>query len=378
MICEEGRKMFCTKCGAELPDGTLFCTKCGKRFEGSPSEDAAAAQERLNKFEAERTEALRTERARVQAESGGEAADTVLPIGSTTPVAQFLDDGDLMYRSDLDEKEAKRAAKAELKDAKAAYKDARKAAGKSSAPKVIAIIVAVLVVAGAAAGAGWWFAGQQGQASSAVGEQAASSESASDEPESAASAESSSASADSASSASDATSSNGSSASSASETSSSASTATQASSSSASAASEGPAGGIQSYIGTWEGELVATDSTYGSKRCYGAEGHPLKLTIKDISSTGKITADAEMLYHGHEKVRQDISSSELDEVIEVKDLVGTFKENGSFEFAKDDGGYDVSISVSTVDKQDGTRTLEVVAKSNDGSFTDSYTLAKQS
>ena len=27
--------MFCTKCGAQLPDGSKFCTKCGAHVEGT-------------------------------------------------------------------------------------------------------------------------------------------------------------------------------------------------------------------------------------------------------------------------------------------------------------------------------------------------------
>lgn len=360
--------MFCSQCGAEAPEGKRFCAVCGYplgqvRYDGEAGQVVASAgeAERMAQLEREQAEALRTERERVL-ESYEASRDA-----QTTPVAQVLGDGRVTYEplTGMDvqasgEQTTDKDAKAELKEAKAAYKSARKAAGKSAAPKVVAVIIAILVAAGAGAGAMWWFSSQRVSAtpsqspasSTASSDDAASSDSPSEASSAGASSDASSASASSAS----------------------------ASSGSSSAAAQG---GIESYVGTWKGGLVEPTHYAVVYCCYGAEEYPLVLTVKKVGTTGSITADAKLLFHEHESLRDsDAASTDGDVYIELKDLVGTLSSDGSFSFHEDlaeRGEHEeVSISAKTVDLPDGTRTLEVTVDSQAlGHATDLYSLEKE-
>ena len=117
--------------------------------------------------------------------------------------------------------------------------------------------------------------------------------------------------------------------------------------------------GVQSFVGTWTGELSSIKSSYAN--CYGASEHPLKITIKSIDeNTGQLKADVEVLYHGHESVRTDTDSSEGDRVMEFEDLTGTFSRDDGFElFANVDGDSSyVKIEADIEQYSYGTR-LEV-------------------
>ena len=65
---------------------------------------------------------------------------------------------------EIDEAKVQRSAVTELKETKAAYKEARRNAGKTNTPKILAIIVAVIIAAGAAAGVTWYVMTARSQA----------------------------------------------------------------------------------------------------------------------------------------------------------------------------------------------------------------------
>ena len=341
--------MFCTQCGTNVPEDSQFCSVCGCPINqdtgvsgaGRAAGDAEEA-ERLARLQREQAKALQAERERVL--ESYEASRNV----ETTPVAQVLDDGRVAYEplSDVGGMASTKDVKAELKEAKAAYKDARKAAGKSSAPKVIAIIVAILIAAGVGAGAMWWLSGQQSGPAPAP---SSSNPSASDgtvsaEPPS----ENSS------------------------------------SISAPSAPSASTQGGIESYVGIWKGDMVEPTHYWLCKTCYGAEGHPLVLDIKNVSGSGHITADASVLFHEHESLGDaDAATTDGDTYIDLHDLDATLSSDGEFSFHKklvDRGEFDeVTITVKTVDAADGTRTLEATVESKvlGGHAADLYVLEKQ-
>ena len=71
-------------------------------------------------------------------------------------------------RVKVDEKEIQRSAISELKETKTAYKEARRNAGKSSAPKVIAFLVALILVGAGSAVATWYFVNENAKAEKAA------------------------------------------------------------------------------------------------------------------------------------------------------------------------------------------------------------------
>lgn len=195
--------------------------------------------------------------------------------------------------------------KQEFRDAKVAYKQARKAAGKSRKPLVIAIIIVLLIVAGGAAAATWYFMDQQ--MSSQQAEKTAAEEATQEQP-------------------------------------------AEPNDSVVESESESP---YAKFVGEWEGSLTSTVAGIGlGKRCYGAEDEPMQLDIQSISESGRVKASAEFLFHGHE-YNSDSSDADTmtgDAMVEVKDLTSTFDRNG-FEFT------------ASVPKSNGKVIIRVVPKS---------------
>ena len=103
--------MKCPVCGSDIGRGSEHCDVCGSDFASRTRQRRAHAKERL-------------------------PYDTDVEI---------------------DESTIQRSTVAELKETKAAYKEARRNAGKSNVPKVIAVFVAMLVAAAAGAFATWYF-----------------------------------------------------------------------------------------------------------------------------------------------------------------------------------------------------------------------------
>ena len=363
--------MYCLKCGSKMTDGARFCQVCGTDMQAAGAQPTQAMGDRP-------TQAIGQ-----QPTQGYGQVDQTQVMGYQEPYGQARVASDAGYENDpnnpyyygapMDEREAKRMANAQVKEAKAAYNDARKAAGKSNAPKVIGIIVALLVVAGVAAGVTWWLMGNN--ASGAAASSSSSSSSASS------SADESSASDEASSEASSAASSEASGAASSAAGTAASGAASSAASAESSTASSAAAGGLASYVGTWNGTFTE-QVDYSGHHCYGAEKVPFELTITDVGNSGRVTADMKVLYHGHGRVDQaDIQSSNEDLVLEFKGLVGTIDSNGRFEFAADapEGRGEIKIKFATVDKTDGTRELvaEVKSWTSNGSFTDEYQLVKQ-
>lgn len=362
--------MYCLNCGAQMTEGARFCQKCGADMQamGAQPTQAMGAQP-TQAMGAQPTQAMGAQPTQAMGQQGAQGyapADPTQAMGHGAPYRQTTDAGyendpynPYYYGEPMDEREAKRMANAQVKEAKAAYNDARRAAGKSNAPKVIGIIVALLVVAGIAAGVTWWLMGNNANgaaAGSSSSSSVASSEAAASESSEAASTEASAAA-------------------------SAASSTAEPAASSAAASSSSAASGLASYVGTWKGKFEQ-QTDYSGHHCYGAEQVELELTITDVSNSGRVLAEMKALFHSHGKVDQhDVEKSDGDVVLELKGLVSTIDSNGRFEFVADapDGQGEITVRVETVDKPDGTRTLAATVKSFEpkGTFIDAYSLTKQ-
>ncbi len=362
--------MYCLNCGAQMTEGARFCQKCGADMQamGAQPTQAMGAQP-TQAMGAQPTQAMGAQPTQAMGQQGAQGyaqADPTQAMGHGAPYRQTTDAGyendpynPYYYSEPMDEREAKRMANAQVKEAKAAYNDARRAAGKSNAPKVIGIIVALLVVAGIAAGVTWWLMGNNANgaaAGSSSSSSVASSEAAASESSEAASTEASAAA-------------------------SAASSTAEPAASSAAASSSSAASGLASYVGTWKGKFEQ-QTDYSGHHCYGAEQVELELTITDVSNSGRVLAEMKALFHSHGMVDQhDVEKSEGDVVLELKGLVSTIDSNGRFEFVADapDGQGEITVRVETVDKPDGTRALAATVKSFEpkGTFIDAYSLTKQ-
>ena len=246
--------MRCSNCGNELDGNARFCAKCGA--------DVGALVE--------------------QASSEAEAQGA-----SVTPEVPGI-------------------SKEEYRSAKAAYKQARKDAGKTRTPLVITIIVAILLVAGLSAFGTWYLLGQQ--------EPEVVQEEVVEAPEEEAVLEEES-------------------------------------------EETTPANPYDIYIGEWTGELDSTSTGFGSsQRCYGAEEEPMVLDIQSISNSGRVTASVTLLYHGHEGIRtsSEVATMTGDAVITLENLTSTFSTSG-FSFSAAVAGED-EVTIEVVPKTTGTVT----------------------
>lgn len=218
--------------------------------------------------------------------------------------------------------DAQKDVKAEYHEAKARYKAARKAAGKSNKPMVIGIIVLVLVVAAASAFGTWFFMTNNAAPSP--------------EPQAAEPASSSS----------------------------------SASSASSSASDEAPDADGAFLLGEWEGDMESTaGGSYGVMRCYGGEDSPLKIQFEDVSSNGRITANAVVTYHGHEAnlSKADAKTTSGDTRISLDDLTSTYDKYGfTFVAPANRTGDEVTIKVVPVSSASGTELEVTVTSEFDG------------
>lgn len=158
--------------------------------------------------------------------------------------------------------------KKDFKVAKAEYKEARKAAGKTRKPLVIGILIAVIVVASLSSAATWFVMSQQ-------------------------------------------------------------SSPTQSAVVSQDSGDGDTATPFSEYLGVWEGDLESTTGVYNA-RCYGAEASKMRLEIQSISQSGHFKASIDIIYHGHTSLTQvnDVDSADGDEKVVLDDLVGTFNQDG--------------------------------------------------
>lgn len=292
----------CTNCGNDIADDAQFCGKCGS---AQPTQAAAAG--------------------------------APIAVDAAGPVSQA--------EGSAGEQAAPSEGNAGYKDAKAAYKQARRDAGKSNKPIIVLVIIGIIVVAAAAVAATLFFTGQNQPEPEAQVEEVVAEE---PEPEA--------------------------------EPATDESDAIDPSSASEEAVLSATAGDYDgpyaSYVGTWKGQMVSTEGG-GYKRCYGAEGQEMVLTIASISPTGHMKASIELLYHGHSAVdRSDVDSSDGDKRVTFSDLTGTFDTEG-FEFSIPVGtGDDNRVEIEV--EEDGSVLVATVTSyyQDDRAETDTYELVK--
>lgn len=328
--------MFCSKCGSEVSDGATFCGTCGAEMLGASTMPMAAA--------------------------GADQTSVMPTMAGAYP--QGAPDG--LYGAGGQD-----------------WQPQEEPPKKSKKGKVIAIIIAVLVLMGLGAGVAWYFTNQfyqdklaaEQSASAAVSAQADQVSVEASEPSAASGGEEDGFNSSFA---------NGGLLVSDSDDASLADGADSASSSGGPSDTVDAAGDADSYVGTWTGEMTST-STRAKYNCYGATGNPLVLTITGNETTGQITADAKMLLHGHNinELTSDVDKHDADKMIELKNLVGTFKD-GNFTFKReldaDYPGSTVEIRVSTGEKN-GERVLICEVERDSDSMmdrvTDVYELKKK-
>lgn len=204
--------------------------------------------------------------------------------------------------------------RSDLRKARAAYVAARRAAGKSYAPRVVACVVAAAVVAGAVGGSVWYVMSQQIKGANAradelqaqvddlrgqlnmpsVAQQAPT-------------------------------------------------TTTGADAVADEASTELALDDASSLVGTWIGTLSETS---GLAHCYGASDTPLEVTVKNVNpTTGQITLDVSVLFHGHSYVSSDAAATDGDRVVTFEDLTSMYSESG-FTVRGDIEGTDDYVRIS--------------------------------
>lgn len=138
------------------------------------------------------------------------------------------------------------------------------------------------------------------------------------------------------------------------------------------------------YVGEWEGELVSTSTYWPSDGCrdYAAMAYPMKLTVVSIESTGRLKAEASVLYHGYSRklLEGDVDTHDGDQVFSGSDLTSTFKEGSfSLKFNCNSPENYVTIQVKTVESDSGDVQYECKVESyfeDTAQFTDVYRLSR--
>lgn len=371
--------MRCPTCGAELNAGTLFCPKCGTRI----SQDQVGATAPAQAAPAQAAPAGAADAptyatpvsmpdgfGNAQAAQGAPAADPGLTQTVLDPAAAARNAaaGSDPAPAETD-KERRRRLKAEVKRTRQAYRDARKAAGKSSAPKVAAGVVLALALLAGGAGGAWAYMSQQGrQQETALQKKIDDLQAKVDEAEKAAAG---------------AQASNDEGASAAASSSADSATVVEGTAASTDFSS------YSGYVGTWTGDLTKTVyNPYGGAKglCYGAKGHPLKIDIKEIDSTGHMKLSVSVLYHGHgpEPIKDnDADTVDGDTYLTFDDVTSTFDEEDGFEFTLAPEGENNKIEVKVKPKADSTSTKKFEAEvesyyhSTAVQETDTYVIQKQ-
>lgn len=320
--------MKCWNCGREIErGGSSFCPNCGANLAGAPGakaegQEKAAAQASAMDDASSAAPAAGTPNTDARPAMPEVLIDQtqryVTPLPSNawsqpaSPASEYDSLGadyqtpQTVVSGGVDSPEQ---AKEDYKRAKKELKEARKRAGKSNAPKVIAAIVAVVLVAGGAAAAMYYF--DHGNSFDPNGGQVQ------EQPADESSSRDSQSSSDST----DPTDKTDASASS-----------TPKDSSTSTTGGSSNATKENALVGTWTGDLKKSSS--GLMDCYGSQKMPPVLTVKSVDSAGKITADLKFCYHAHASSDNPVDSSPNDAYIEADDITMT-NNNGFFTYEFD-------------------------------------------
>lgn len=339
--------MKCAHCGAELPEGSAFCTSCGSKVEPRAQETAQAPISPQAPDDGYQTpEATPVPAAWQTPSSSSVAPDAAAPSTAQgaplteTRVAPAVED------TAASREEGERRDDEEYRRAKQAYKEARKNAGKSYMPAIAAGVVVAILLSATSAGAAGYYVKQSTEPDVAkvqeltdqlndANEQIESLKSQLADAKKAASSASSAASS----------------------TSGSTSTGSSASTGSDATSTSGTASSVdlsrpETFVGTWQGKLTATEWTSGTN-CYGGDKNPAVIKITNVnSSTGQVTLDASLTYHGHTNEGASGSSATIDgdDYETYTGITGTLK--------NDTLTFDVPLAQSSGD----TKSLKVEAK----------------
>lgn len=331
---EIGLFMKCPNCGNELRDGARFCAECGARL--SATTPAAAAPV----FDA--TQAMPA------------AAATASPAQETARQEMS---------GDPDE---------ELRRARRAYCDARRAAGKSNVPRVVGGIVLALALLGGGAGAAWYALrgapSADGGSAAELEQQVADLQAQLDEAqaqveEAQAQLEEARAQADDA------------------------QTGPQAdegldTTTDDVGTSAVPAGAREALVGTWTGEMTSVEPLgWNRKRCYGAKGHPISIDIVELEATGQMKLNVTVLYHGHEPGSDnDAETTDGDRYETFQNVTSTYNVEEGYSFRLDygEGNYaEVTVTPGTKNVETSRYTVAVTSVFDHVDVvTDSYTIEK--
>ena len=124
--------MYCLNCGAQMTEGARFCQKCGADMQamGAQPTQAMGAQP-TQAMGAQPTQAMGAQPTQAMGRQGAQGyaqADPTQAMGHGAPYRQTTDAGyendpynPYYYSEPMDEREAKRMANAQVKEAKAAY-----------------------------------------------------------------------------------------------------------------------------------------------------------------------------------------------------------------------------------------------------------------
>lgn len=323
--------MKCPNCGSELRDGARFCAECGARLSVAPP-DATAC------------------------ESAAPDATRAMPAAGPSPAPAPA------------RQEAPADPGEELRRARQAYRDARRAAGKSNVPKVVGGIVLALALLAGGAGAAWYVLGGvpspddgrageleqqvtdlQGQLDDARGQL----EEAQEQLEEARAGQQAEP----------------------------ADEGSGAPSDEAGTAAV-PAGAREALVGTWTGEMTSVEPHgWERKRCYGAKGRPISIEIVELETTGQMKLNVTVLYHGHEAGSDnDAETTDGDRYETFQNVTSTYNVEEGYGFRLDygEGNYaDVTVTPGTKNVETSRYTVAVKSVFDGNSIvTDSYTVEK--
>ena len=281
--------MRCPNCGAELPDGAKFCTSCGSQMGCGSGQTPAPVAPQVPSGDYQTPEATPVPS---PWQTPGQATPTTAPTQAYQqgPVMDETCVSPASSDTAASREEGERRDDEEYRRAKRAYKEARKNAGKSYMPAIAVGVVTALLVAATSAGAAGYYVTQTAQPDAdKVQELTDQLNEANDKIESL---ESQLAEAKGANAAT--------------------TTAPATTASTAQAAASVDLSRPETFVGTWKGSLTATEWSMDTN-CYGGDKNPAIIKINSVNaSTGQVSLDASLTYHGHDAQGVSGSSDTID------------------------------------------------------------------